>query len=82
MQKDKLTSNDSDLQSLLDEIGHISTNITSAQARELAMYKTVVYVGELLQGLALPLPDALDFFKEAYNDNFEADQQRSESKVS
>ena len=52
----KLLSKDSDLQSLLDEIRE-KIFTTTLSTRQLAMDKTVVYVGEqLLQGVALLLP--------------------------
>ena len=57
-----MLSKDSDLQYLLDEIREKIFTATPS-SRQLAMDKTVVYVGEqLLQGMALLLLDAHDFF--------------------
>lgn len=79
LQEEKMLSKDSNLQYLPYEIREKIFTATPS-TRQLAMDKTVVYVGkQLLQGMALLLLDALDFFLEAYCDD---DQQEPDSKVS
>ena len=74
LQNEKQNSYDSDLRSLLENISRkiTATNSPSTllQVRELALDKTVLYVGEeLLNGMAVILPDAVDYFQQACNDN-------------
>ena len=78
LEADRRISYDCDLKCLIDTI-KVTASETTNTARELALYKTIVYVGEqLLNGTAILLVDAYDYLQQAYNDNR---QQESEPKL-
>ena len=73
LQEGKTISKDSDLQSTLQairqKVGTVDQPKTSQQVRDLAMDKTIVHVGEeLLQGKAILLPVAHEFFSEKHDE--------------
>ena len=73
LQEGKTISKDSDLQSTLQairqKVGTVDQPKTSQQVRDLAMDKTIVHVGEeLLQGKAILLPIAHEFFSEKHDE--------------
>lgn len=73
LQGQKKIDRGSELQSIVDKykqkIATVEQHITREQARETAMNKTTVHVGEkLLRGKAMLLPDAHDFFIEKHEE--------------
>ena len=63
LEADRRISYDCDLKCLIDTI-KVTASETTNTARELALYKTIVYVGEqLLNGTAILLVDAYDYLQ-------------------